>query len=83
MDIEKVKHLYLKTFLITLAAAALIFLPAMIYDNGYFLFVGDFNSQQIPFYMNVHDSIRRTAADAENGLRSLICVRLSETIRQT
>ncbi len=58
MDIEKVKHLYLKTFLITLAAAALIFLPAMIYDNGYFLFVGDFNSQQIPFYMNVHDSIR-------------------------
>ncbi len=58
MNTVKVERLYLKTFLITLGAAALIFLPAMIYDQGYFLFVGDFNSQQIPFYMNVHDSIR-------------------------
>ncbi|MBQ7059409.1 MAG: YfhO family protein [Firmicutes bacterium] len=53
-----VRHLYLKTFLITLAAACAIFLPAMIIDQGYFLFVGDFNSQQIPFYMISHDAIR-------------------------
>ncbi len=53
-----VKHLYLKTFFLAFAAAFVIFLPAMIYDGGYFLFVGDFNSQQVPFYMNVHDAIR-------------------------
>ena len=53
-----VRYLYLKTFLISLATACLIFLPAMIKDQGYFLFVGDFNSQQIPFYMIAHDAIR-------------------------
>lgn len=58
MTTVKVKHLYIKTFLIALGTAMLIFLPAMCIDKGYFLFVGDFNSQQIPFYMNAHDSIR-------------------------
>ena len=53
-----VKHLYLKTFFLAFAAAFVIFLPAMIYDKGYFLFVGDFNSQQVPFHMNLHDAIR-------------------------
>lgn len=58
MKVITVRHLYLKTFLITLAASCVIFLPAMIKDQGYFLFVGDFNSQQIPFYMIAHDAIR-------------------------
>ena len=58
MKTVTVKHLYLKTFLIALATAAVIFVPAMIWDHGYFLFVGDFNSQQIPFYMTAHDAIR-------------------------
>ena len=53
-----VKRLYLKTFLISFAAACVIFAPAMIMDQGYFLFVGDFNSQQVPFYMTAHDAIR-------------------------
>lgn len=59
MYTTKVSRLYLKTFLIAFLAAAAVFLPAMIGDQGYFLFVGDFNSQQVPFYMNAHDSIRR------------------------
>lgn len=54
----KVKHLYTKSFLIALAAAAAIFLPAIIYDWGYFIFLGDFNSQQIPFYMVAHNAVR-------------------------
>lgn len=53
-----VPHLYLKTFILALAGACCIFLPAMIYDQGYFIFVGDFNSQQIPFYMTAHDAVR-------------------------
>ena len=48
---------YLKVFLIALGAAALVFLPYVIMDYGYFLYYGDFNVQQIPFYQMCHDSI--------------------------
>ncbi len=53
-----VRHMYRKTFLIALAIAVMIFLPAIIFDQGYFIFVGDFNSQQIPFYKVAHAAIR-------------------------
>ena len=48
---------YWKVFLIALGAAALVFLPYVIMDYGYFLYYGDFNVQQIPFYQMCHDSI--------------------------
>ena len=35
-----------QVFLISLITAMLIFVPAMIWDKGYFLFLGDFNSQR-------------------------------------
>ena len=54
----EVKHLYRKTFLIAMAIALVLFVPAMLVDQGYFLFVGDFNSQQIPFYKVAHHAIR-------------------------
>ena len=38
--------------------SAFIVIPVMIYDRGYFLYYGDFNVQQIPFYRLAHDSIR-------------------------
>lgn len=38
--------------------AACVFLPYMIGTKGYFLFFGDFNVQQIPFYQFAHDAIR-------------------------
>ncbi|MCI8633653.1 MAG: YfhO family protein [Lachnospiraceae bacterium] len=53
-----IKKLYGKTFLIAIAIALVLFVPAMIIDQGYFLFVGDFNSQQIPFYKIAHHAIR-------------------------
>lgn len=49
---------YLNIFVISLIVAAVIFLPFIIYEKGYFLYYGDFNVQQIPFYLHAHDAIR-------------------------
>ncbi len=46
------------TFFIALLMAAAVFLPFMISDNGYFLFYGDFNVQQVPFYQHCHSLVR-------------------------
>ncbi len=48
----------LSTFLIALLTAALFFLPYIILGEGYFIFYGDFNVQQIPFYQQCHEAIR-------------------------
>ncbi len=53
---QKEKALF--TFLVSLFAAAAIFLPYMILSEGYFTFFGDFNVQQIPFYKLCHKAIR-------------------------
>ena len=45
-------------FFYGMAVAFLFFIPFIIFDNGYFLFYGDFNVQQIPFYQMCHDAIR-------------------------
>lgn len=37
--------------------AAMIVIPVMIYDSGYFLYYGDFNAQEIPFYRLAHDTV--------------------------
>ena len=55
---EKKKQLRLMTFLIALATATAMFIPSMIIGKGYFIFYGDFNVQQIPFYQHCHEMIR-------------------------
>ncbi len=52
------KELLWNTFFIALGVAAAFFVPFMIYDNGYFLFYGDFNVQQVPFYQMCHQMVR-------------------------
>ncbi len=52
------KEKKLSTFLISLFVAAAFFVPYMIMDEGYFIFYGDFNVQQIPFYQECHQAIR-------------------------
>lgn len=47
-----------KSFVWALLLASAIFVPLMIYNGGYFVFLGDFNVQQIPFYRHAHDMIR-------------------------
>ena len=56
--IENSKGGALKVFLMALVCAACFFVPYMIMDDGYFIFFGDFNVQQIPFYQLCHNAIR-------------------------
>ncbi len=47
-----------KIFLLGILTATVIFIPFIIFDKGLFLFYGDFNVQQIPFYKMAHEAIR-------------------------
>lgn len=47
-----------RAFGFALALSFLLFIPFIISDSGYFLFYGDFNVQQVPFYQMCHDAIR-------------------------
>lgn len=55
------KKYYQKAFLVALILAAIMFLPFVIIDGGYFIFYGDYNAQQIPFFkmcvQAVHDGL--------------------------
>lgn len=53
---QKEKRLF--TFLVAMCTAACFFVPYMLLSEGYFVFYGDFNVQQIPFYQMCHDAIR-------------------------
>ena len=49
---------YLQVFLIGFFIFLLTVLPIMVYTGGYFVYYGDFNSQQLPFYMHAHDFVK-------------------------
>lgn len=49
---------FLKAFFLGLGLSFLIFLPFILIDGGRFLFYGDFNVQQVPFYRLAHDAVR-------------------------
>lgn len=49
---------YLHAFLLGLMMSFVVFLPFVVVDNGLFLYYGDFNVQQVPFYQLCHDAIR-------------------------
>ncbi len=49
---------YLFVFALGFGTAFAVMIPFIIYDSGYFLMYGDFNVQQYPFYMHVHDAIK-------------------------
>ena len=44
-------NFYLKAFLLGFLTAFCLFIPFLVVDKGFFTYAGDFNSQQIPFYM--------------------------------
>ena len=48
---------YGMVFGLGLLTSFLFFLPFLIWDKGLFIYYGDFNVQQIPFYQMSHDSI--------------------------
>ena len=49
-------------FVSGLGLAAAVVIPIIIYGNGYFLYYGDFNVQEIPFYKLAHDAIASGSA---------------------
>ncbi len=49
---------YLRVFLLALLLSAIIYLPYLLIDGGIFVYYGDYNVQQIPFYQMCHDAIR-------------------------
>ncbi|MCH5206658.1 MAG: YfhO family protein [Oscillospiraceae bacterium] len=53
------KKYYQKAFFVALLMAVVMFAPFVIADKGYFIFYGDYNAQQIPFFkmcvQAVHD----------------------------
>jgi len=52
------KHIYLKAFLLGFMTAFCLFIPYLVVDKGFFLYAGDFNSQQIPFYMYMNQMVK-------------------------
>ncbi|WP_303826068.1 YfhO family protein [Ruminococcus flavefaciens] len=52
------KEKYLSAFLIGFLALLLTTLPMMVTERGYFIYFGDFNAQQIPFYSLANDAVR-------------------------
>lgn len=55
---NKTINYYLLSFIVGTLLSLSFFLPFIIFDKGYFLYYGDFNVQQIPFYQTVHDAFR-------------------------
>lgn len=54
---ERINGVWL-SFLLGLAVSFAIFLPFLIVDKGFFLYVGDYNSQQVPFYYYLQQFIK-------------------------
>ena len=52
------KERYLRAFLIGFIMMAIAFVPFLIMDKGMFIYYGDYNAQQIPFYQMVHNAVR-------------------------
>lgn len=52
------KHCGTLTFLLGLLLSAALIVPVMIENDGMFMYYGDFNVQEIPFYQMVHDHVR-------------------------
>ena len=55
---SKGKEKYLAAFLLGFTAFVLVILPIIIYNGGYYIYYGDYNSQQIPFYNHAHEFIK-------------------------
>ncbi|MBQ7726481.1 MAG: YfhO family protein, partial [Clostridia bacterium] len=58
MALKPQKEKVLSTFFFALLTASALFVPYMVLGQGYFIFYGDFNVQQIPFYQKCHAAVR-------------------------
>ncbi len=51
------KRYYKRAFLYAFIMACILFLPFVVIDQGYFVFYGDYNAQQIPFYKTCIEAV--------------------------
>ena len=58
IEIQNKKREYLKAFFTSGILAASIFAVFIILGKGKFYYMGDFNAQQVPFYIHCHSFIR-------------------------
>ena len=63
-SLRTIRTLYKRNYALTafalgLLLSALFILPVIIEQNGLFLYYGDFNAQEVPFYQLMHDEVRR------------------------
>lgn len=65
------KEKYLAAFLLGTLCLLLPLLPIMISNHGYFVYCGDYNAQQIPFYNMANDTVRSGGAFGWNWLTDL------------
>lgn len=56
--IKRGKEKYLTAFLMGFFIMLLVIMPIIIYTGGYYIYYGDYNSQQIPFYTHAHDFVK-------------------------
>ena len=56
--VHKQKERYAQAFFLGLLVSGLFLGFYIVQNNGYFLYYGDFNVQQIPFYRLAHDAVR-------------------------
>lgn len=54
----KKQNNYIKIFLTAFITFFIIIIPVMIYNKGYLIYYGDFNSQQLPFLKHMHEAVR-------------------------
>ena len=56
--IDRSKEKYFSAFMLGFWCLMLTLLPIMFAEHGYFIFYGDYNAQQIPFYNLANDAAR-------------------------
>lgn len=65
------KEKYLLAFFLGFGCLLVSIIPIMISNRGYFIYSGDYNAQQIPFYNMAHDTVRNGGAFGWNWLTDL------------
>lgn len=65
------KEKYLTAFLLGFGCLFISIVPIMISNRGYFIYSGDYNAQQIPFYNMANDTVRSGGAFGWNWLTDL------------
>lgn len=52
------KEKYLLSFLLGFICTIICLIPVIVVDDGYFVYYGDYNAQQIPFYLLANNAVR-------------------------